>query len=210
MAGIEKSAGYNKNVANYATQFVQKFDEKIGIEEPSVSISGRVLRGKRPEDFESLTDTPEKRKVVFTLDSSGLDNLVGKSGRGVLEQIGYPASDIDAFLEQDTRFKLVVFPEQSVKPATWGNLFNEVCDAYPNEADGLRRVEDQISHMTYDQAMKAGEEVAKAREFLHKTVNVNTEFTGTGLTSKDLPEFVTKNKPLTDLAPYILIGFHVK
>lgn len=209
MAGIERSLGFDNNVAEYATHFVRNFDDQFGVKSASEKISGRVLRGKEPKDFVTLTDNPNRR-VAFLMDSSALDNLIGKDGRQILSEIGYPVEFTDDLLKSGTKFKLVVFPEQSVKLATWENLLHVVKMAYPAMEADIKKVEGDLPKMEFAEAMAAGGKITEVRTFLHKTVNVNELYTGNGHTTNGQKEFITENKPLTDLAPYILIGFWVK
>ncbi len=95
-------------------------------------VHGRILRGETAKDFETLTDDPENRRVVFPTDESGLEGLLGKTGYEMLIAIGYPADYIESLVKAGKKFKLVVFPEgQDSVPATWMNVFKVVCEAYP-------------------------------------------------------------------------------
>jgi hypothetical protein len=53
-------------------------------------LCGRILRGVSDSDFESLTNDPVNRRVVFPTDETGLESLLGKSGYEMLITIGYP------------------------------------------------------------------------------------------------------------------------
>lgn len=95
-------------------------------------VHGRILRGDTDKDFETLTDDPENRRVVFPTDESGLESLLGKSGYEMLIAIGYPADYIEQLVGKGKKFKLVVFPEgKDSVPATWMNVFRVVSEAYP-------------------------------------------------------------------------------
>lgn len=53
------------------------------------NLVGRILRGKKPEDFLTLTDEPETRKIVMLMAEDGLKSLLGKKGTEILLSIGY-------------------------------------------------------------------------------------------------------------------------
>lgn len=210
MAAIERSQGYDPNAAEFSMRFVNHFSTGIGTDVPSIGISGRVLRGKKPKDFDTLTDVPEKRKVVFLADSSALDNLVGNNGRQVLQAIDYPPEHIDELAMANTQFKLAVFTEQAGILATWENLFDLVSKVYPEERKDIESVRGDLPRMKYSDAMAAGGKITKVRTFLEKAISVNRLYTGNGITTNGQKEFITVNKPLANLTPYILVGFDVE
>jgi hypothetical protein len=112
---------------------VPQFVETFGNGEP-VTVSrlcGRVIRGKRPEDFETLTNDPT-RKVVLIMGPDGLQQMVRQpSGYAMLETIGYAKQHIAAKVSEGNAFKLAVFPEGNLaRPATWSNMFAMLSKAY--------------------------------------------------------------------------------
>ena len=56
-------------------------------------LCGRIIRGKKTEDFTTLTDDP-LRKIVMLMGSDGLENILGKTGYEMLTEIGYEKSYI--------------------------------------------------------------------------------------------------------------------
>ena len=101
---------------------------------PITGLAGRLIRGKVPADFVSLTDDPS-RKVVMLVDGTGLANFIGKTGYEMLISVGYPADDIARYVNGGTKFKLVVFPAGgAVKLATWDNVISVAEEAYPQFA----------------------------------------------------------------------------
>jgi hypothetical protein len=97
-------------------------------------ICGRIIRGKRPEDFETLTDDPE-RKLVMLMGPDGLGLLPGKTGHDMLVAIGYEPDYLRHKVAEGNQFKLVVFPEGGpAKLATWENAVEAVSEVYPTAA----------------------------------------------------------------------------
>ena len=93
-------------------------------------LCGRIIRGKKPEDFKTLTDDPT-RLVVMPMDETGLETLLGKSGYEMLVAIGYEEDYIRHKVEDGNDFKLVIFPAgEDAKLATWGNVIEVVAEAY--------------------------------------------------------------------------------
>lgn len=91
---------------------------------------GRIVKGTREADFSTLGDP--HRKIIFFMDGTGLQGLLGLSGRDVLKHIGYPEDDIQQLLNNGTRLKLIVFPaNEALRPATWKNVFELVRWTYP-------------------------------------------------------------------------------
>lgn len=92
---------------------------------------GRILRGRKPTDFFTLTDLPE-RQLVMVMDRDGLAQLDGKTGWQCLQLIGYRMEYIVHKLLAGYQFKLALFdllPLQS--PATWEVVAAAVNSVYP-------------------------------------------------------------------------------
>lgn len=106
---------------------------------PFVSgVCGRIIRGKTPEDFERLSDDPN-RKVVMLTDASGLAKMFGKSDYQKLGVIGYNPDYTNQLLVKGTTFKLVVFPETSAILADWDGVFRVAQQVYPALAGAIRQ-----------------------------------------------------------------------
>ena len=102
------------------------------------NVCGRILRGVTDNDFETLTDDPENRRVVFPTDETGLEGLLGKSGYEMLIAIGYPADYTEQLVKKGKKFKLVVFPAgKDAVPASWMNVIKVVGKAYPEISNRL-------------------------------------------------------------------------
>jgi len=71
-------------------------------------IFGRILRGTKPTDFETLSDDPD-RKIILVSAEDGLKRFIGKTGYQMLLAIGYEKDYIEYRLKNGYMFKLVVF-----------------------------------------------------------------------------------------------------
>jgi hypothetical protein len=108
------------------------FLSKKKSETPITGLVGRVLRGKKPEDFITLTDEPENRKIILLMAGDGLELLLGKAGNEILLSIGYEQEYIKYKVESGNKFKVVVFEEGGpIKPAIWDNVAEIVSEIYP-------------------------------------------------------------------------------
>ncbi len=105
----------------------------------------RVSPGK-PEDANSLTNSPDRR-TVFLTNNIGLVKFAGfpqSHPEGeyyidpLLRESGYEPNDILYYHKNKTEFKLVIIPnEKSLGlPATWENLRIVMEQAYPNTVVG--------------------------------------------------------------------------
>jgi nicotinamidase-related amidase len=113
-------------------------------------LSGRIIRGTKPEDFSTLSDDPD-RQVVMLVGSDGLQKLLGKTGHDMLVEIGYESDYIRRKVGEGNRFKLVVFPDGSpARLATWDNVAAIVEEIYPDVAPILRLHMSELSNMTFD------------------------------------------------------------
>src|SRR3989339_118581 len=96
-------------------------------------IVGRLLRGKTLADFETLTDDPQRRKVVMLTDSEGMEKLTGQTGYQICRTVGWDEDFTeDQIVRQGKQAKLVAFEEGGeVVPATWDAVANVIRQAYP-------------------------------------------------------------------------------
>lgn len=180
---------------------------------PPTSFSGcvgRLIRGKSAADFESLTND-STRKLVFLMDSQGLEELEGKSGYQQLIQIGHtPEHILEETQNKGNKYKLVIWPKGvgPDAPATWDNVANMMKDVYPDIADKvaarlpeLKAVdfshwEDQAGYRFADvkpgdprfigyEELKNGEGTAhEVRSFLYNVCHLRELYTGDGFTKK--------------------------
>jgi hypothetical protein len=199
---------------NYVRALVSAFGTGQKLERPFAGISGRVLRGITEEDFSSLTNNP-LRQVVFLMGASAMSGIVGLDGKGILAQIGYGADFTNRLLEAGTKFKLVVLPETTLKPATWDNLLDIVMEHYPPWRQKVELARPALKRLSYAEVMAGGGVAAEVRAFLESSLNVNRLFAGDGYTRCEgnaVPlhaEYVSVNKQLTALESFAIISFPV-
>lgn len=176
---------------------------------PVSGLCGRIIRGKKPEDFLTLTDDPT-RKLVMLMGPDGLEKLLGKSGYEMLLAIGYEPEYLEHKVAEGNRFKLVIFPEGgAAKLATWDNVVEIVSGVYPDVAMKLARnlaamksrnfaeIEEESGFrfldvekagkndprfMTYERFRTARGDLWEARAFLYFTVHLRELYSGDGYT----------------------------
>ncbi len=172
---------------------------------------GRILRGTTPAAFNTLTDDPDRR-VVFLVDSTGLEALCGLSGYEMLQKVGWDDNYIAAKMAAGNSVKLVVFPEVSCKLGTWDNVLSCVEAMYPEvwakiaphratiaamTPNDLPAVESRLGFKFHD-AEKGGKSdprfmtidrfkacrgtADEARAFLYFVVHLREQFVGSGYT----------------------------
>lgn len=180
-----------------------------GTPQKVTGLCGRIIRGKQPADFLTLTDDPT-RKLVLLMGPDGLEKLLGKSGYDMLVEIGYETAYIDRKVAEGNRFKLIVFPEGGpAKLATWENVLDVVGNVYPNVASKLARHAHGLIHtdfaeiehvagfnfsavdkagptdpryMTEERFRQSAGTLVDARAFLYFTVHLRELFSGDGYT----------------------------
>lgn len=104
------------------------------------NLVGRILRGKKPEDFLTLTDEPETRKIVMLMAEDGLKSLLGKKGTEILLSIGYEKEYIQYKIKSGNSFKLIVFErKEDIKEATWDNVAQLVSEIYPEFKERINK-----------------------------------------------------------------------
>ncbi|MFC1598633.1 hypothetical protein ACFL2U_01300 [Patescibacteria group bacterium] len=177
-------------------------------QEPVAGICGRIIRGKKPEDFTTLTDDPE-RKIVMLVDPDGLAELLGKNGYKMLLTVGYEPDYLEHKVREGNQFKLVVFPEGgAAKLATWDNVVAMVEQVYPDlkfPAQVVRDLKDLTfqeiekqagftfleaekagkkdpRYMTYQRFVQSAQTLADFRAFLYFTIHLRELYGGDGWT----------------------------
>ncbi|RPJ01909.1 MAG: hypothetical protein EHM39_02620 [Chloroflexi bacterium] len=197
---------------DYARVFVEHFGTGRSDAVALDGFTGRILRGRAESDFATLTDDP-RRRVVFLTDAAAFCTLIGCDGREILAQIGYDEAFIKRLLVRQTRFKLALFPDLEKRLATWDNLLDLVCTAYPEWRAAVERVRPNLKTSPFEAL--AGE-AAEVRARLADVLNVNRLFAGDGYTRREVdpqrrvhPEYVILNRPLIDLPATCLIDFPV-
>lgn len=192
-----------KTIEDYADAFIH--GEEVAV----AALCGRILRGTKSSDFDTLTDDPA-RKIVMLMGSDGLEMLPGRSGYGMLTAIGYTHQHIRHKVEQGNEFKLAVFAESTdTRPATWPNVLALVGEVYPDAGYGLltnRRDLQKVSFdaiqeaagynfaqvdangpdderfMTHERYLRSGMGLIATRAFLYNTVHLRELYSGDGFT----------------------------
>jgi len=95
------------------------------------NLYGRIIRGTKEKDFETLSDDQD-RKIVFLINSDGLKKIIGKTGYEILTLLAYEEDYLIHKVNEGNKFKLAVFSKQeSTQIATWDNLFHMLYIIYP-------------------------------------------------------------------------------
>lgn len=190
-------------------EYLQYITSGMKITAPITGLCGRIIRGKKPKDFETLSDDPERR-IVMLVDPDGLAVLPGKTGYEMLITLGYEPDYLEHKVNEGNRFKLVVFGEGgAAKLATWDNVINMVQEVYPEESAAFERYRDEFKttpfglieastgfafldvekvgksdprFMTYDHFRAAPKTLGNVRAFLYFSVHLREFFTGDGYT----------------------------
>jgi len=173
-------------------------------------IYARILSGLQAQDFLTMTRNVS-RKIVFYLDASGLEKMVGISDREKLILIGYPADYIERKLQEGFQYKMVIFKDDTVtKIATWDNIEKLMTEIYSGQlalyqdVKNLEMVEKVQRNLpllkeiykdvesakikaaqAYQKIQEMGGELWEVRSFLHENLKLNENFSGDGYTRLD-------------------------
>lgn len=154
----------------------------------ATGLYGRIIRGKKDTDFETLSDEP-LRRLAFVMGSDGLQKLVGMSGYEMLVEIGYSARHCRDLVEDGNKFKLVVFPEPGViRLADWDGLIANVCHVYPELADRIQLQVQQLKALT-----EGGDVLRKFGELEEKA---GFKFSEVKKSGRNDPRFITPERYL--------------
>lgn len=117
-------------------------------------VYGRILRLSGDAEPELMAPEPQRR-LVMVMDSLGLSQL--PEGRLSLLAIGYTNAYIESNIERGISFYLLAFAPQALTnfdenwqplPATWSNLVDKACWAYPELSDLLRQVQGALPQIS--------------------------------------------------------------
>lgn len=178
----------------------------------TAGLLGRVIRGKKSEDFLTLSDDPD-RKLIMLTDPEGLSALPGLTGFQILLRIGWDFDYAVKKVNDGYKMKLAVFREGGkARLATWENTIELVGLAYPKIAGRLKNFLPQLkitpftdveksygqdmsevdrlgknhpAYMTFDRYLGAADTLANARAFLYFTVHLRELYAGDGFTYDD-------------------------
>jgi|SaaInlStandDraft_6_1057023.scaffolds.fasta_scaffold12007_3 hypothetical protein len=221
-----------QKVYEIATAFKSKTLSKV-----NNKIFARILRGKQDSDFLTMTHDLN-RKIVFYLDSKGIEELTTLSDYDKLIKVGYPDKYIHKLLHEGYFFKIVIFKNNAmITSASWENVGKLVNWVHANQSnfyknaysqDMVIKISRNIPHLisaysniavsspeeVYNSLRQQGGELWEVRKYLHKNLNLNKNFTGNGKTYTDkgelgVPEFISPNIKISDLNESIIIDLKV-
>ncbi len=192
------------NPKEYVDLFVSGQENQSNIN----GLCGRLIRGKNPDDFKTLTDDPE-RKIVMLIDPEGLQKMLGKTGYEMLIEVGYEPDYLVHKINEGNQFKLVVFSSDgAAKLATWDNIFEMVKKMYPQVIfpiaiqsalvdtafDNLERKagfsfldvekigKSDKRFMTYERFLESNQSLVDYRAFLYFSIHLRELYSGDGWT----------------------------
>lgn len=193
-------------------EYVDAFRRGYLGEVSTQGLLGRVIRGKTPKDFETLSDDPDRRLILLT-DPQGLSSIVGKSAFSILIAIGWEPGYAIQKVTDGFKVKLVVCKEGGLAQlATWDGVMTVLERAYPEISDRIRRWLPQLKRtkfddietrygcdmsavdhdgkthpkfMTLERYLKADDNLENARAFLYFTVHLREQYAGDGYTYDD-------------------------
>lgn len=209
LSGATAQSSADSSVASAPVAPVQTVTAPPDPNRPFAGCVGRLIRGKNEGDFESLTNDAT-RKLVFLMDSQGLEELEGKSGYQQLIQIGHtPEHIMEEVQSKGNRYKLVVWPRGGPDmSATWDNVSNLVGQLYPDVAEKVAaRIselkapefstwEDKAGYsfadvkpgdaryVGYEELKQREGSALEVREFLYHVCHLRELYTGDGFTKK--------------------------
>ncbi|MHA1271646.1 MAG: hypothetical protein ACTSPY_17775 [Candidatus Helarchaeota archaeon] len=190
-------------------EYVKLFKEGRKNSTPITDLFGRILKGKSPNDFLSLSHNPD-RKIVMLMQGGGLEKLLGKSGFEALKTIGYKLKYVKYMLENNYTFKLIIIKDwQLLKIATWENVIYLIEKIYPDIVDKIKlrlhelkttpfhKIQNMVdfdmekvdnigpnhpNYMTYQRFKKSNYSLVDIRAFLYHTIKLRALFSGDGYT----------------------------
>lgn len=190
--------------------YVRLFNVGIKVNKRVDGLAGRVLRGIKDKDFETLSDDPD-RKIIFYIKEDGLRNMFGKTVYEILYNLGYEPNYFANKIKQGNKFKLIIFSEPSDEiPATWDNLLDMIVFMYPKTRFLVYKYRDKLKitpfcileelfdysylevekngindqrFMTYERLDFKKATFSEFRAFLYFTAHVREYYSGDGFTN---------------------------
>ena len=120
--------------AEYLDQFQQR--KPLSPNTELKGVCGRFIKGKNPEDFEILSNEPNKL-LSWVCSPGMLGGLLGKTPSEALISVGMRKKWLLERLKDGTSFMLVVFPEKQGTIPTWDNLWPLIGEVYGQEVSTI-------------------------------------------------------------------------
>lgn len=194
-------------------KYTKLFSEGKNSNSKIKGLCGRIIRGTKPEDFETLTDDPD-RIIIMLIGGDGLKKLLGKTDYDRLITIGYAEDYIEYKVNGGFQFKLVVFKEsETILLATWDNVAKLTSKIYPDIKKRIysrleelkskkfseiqemasfsfeeveRKGKDDPNFMTYERFKNSSGTLVDVRAFLYHTLHLRFLYSGDGYTYDEL------------------------
>jgi len=192
-----------------------------------LSFCGRIVRGKRDEDFSMLSFLPGRR-LAWVTGANGLHAMIAMSDTGRILAIGKSPRWLNEKLTASYRFRLIVLPTTAGRPADWNGLFASIQEHYPEIGQRIGRWErtlreeglscgiepelrtagvkdhpDHPQHMSLERYQHGDDRLQNARLFLLHSLGANDLYGGTGKTgcaTIACDEYLVPNRRLTEFA----------
>jgi len=215
---------YYKNISDSKLKQIQVVD----------GLFGRIIRGTKPSDADTLTDDPN-RKIVMLIDQDGLHKIINKTGYESLLEVEWEADYIKRKVDEGCWFKLVIFSGGMAQLADWDGMTNMVSFMYPDIESDLRKSLPELksipfeklegtfgvkfaevdkigdsnpNFMTYDRFLKSSRDVAACRAFFYFTVHLREKYKGTGFAGK-VKEYGMPNVLIENLGDHAVLDIEV-
>ena len=133
MATSSPPSPQNFPPAEYLDQFQRR--EPLSPNTELKGVCGRFIKGKNPEDFEILSDEPNKL-LSWVCSPGMLGGLLGKTPSEALISVGMRKKRILETLKDGTSYMLVVFPEKQGTIPTW---VPSILEPFQDEIEALRK-----------------------------------------------------------------------
>lgn len=152
--------------------FRRLFDAGQPVQQGTVTgIVGRILRGKDPADFETITNDIKRdgarnpvrdaagnvipnRMLGLCVDANACGDLIGLAGNtyAMLKSVGYSETDVEHYAAEDLDWKLAVFEDNGsslMTQATWDNIIDLAQKLYPQVAVLIEGQRPELKRTTF-------------------------------------------------------------
>ena len=120
-------------------QYVEAFNRGYLGDVSTDHLVGRIIRGQKPADFETLSEDPTRLLILLT-DPMGLAGMIGRPGFQLLINVGWDLPYAVKKITDGYQMKLVVCKEGGkARLADWDGMIAIVGMIYPDVDQKLRR-----------------------------------------------------------------------